>query len=165
MHTFQFPTTSNPIFRPPSNTPPVEKKIARVQPQVHSQPQITSSAPASAASRGKIDPIKALSSMASQPMTSTSSSSNSNLSISHHSSRPSSLSLEIHNEHQRSVGTQAKIGAPVKIISPRPWKSGPSISMQDSNTGGNISSGVSTSTSRFVYFLMHLCVFLNEKFF
>ena len=151
MHTFQFPATSNPIFRPPSNTPPVEKKIARVQPQVHSQPQSTSEA-ASAASRGKIDPIKALSSMASQPMTSTSSSSNSNLSISHHSSRPSSLSLEIHNEHQRSVGTQAKIGAPVKIISPRPWKSGPSISNQDSNTGGNISSGVSTSTSRFVYF-------------
>ena len=24
--------------------------------------------------------------------------------------------------HQRSVGTQAKIGAPVKVISPRPWK-------------------------------------------
>ncbi len=151
--TFHFPTTpSNPIFRQPPNAP-VEKKIARVQPQVHSQ---QSSSVASTSRSGKIDPIKALSSMASQPMTSTSSANN--LSISHqHQSRPSSLSLEIHNEHQRSVGTQAKIGAPVKIISPRPWKSHHiGLSMQDNIAGGgNMSSGVSTSTSRFVIFSVH----------
>ena len=56
--------------------------------------------------------------MASQPMTNTSQ--DNNLSISH--TRPPSTSIVLENR-QRSVGTQAKIGAPLKIISPRPWKS------------------------------------------
>ena len=92
----------------------------------------------------------------------------SSLSISHQQqppqhqpqSRPSSLSLEIHNEHQRSVGTQAKIGAPVKIISPRPWKS---HIHQDTGAAsaatGNMSSGVSTSTSRLVNMITFLHFF------
>ena len=112
--------------------------------------------------------------MASQPMTSTDH--QSSLSISHQQqppqhqpqSRPSSLSLEIHNEHQRSVGTQAKIGAPVKIISPRPWKS---HIHQDTGAAaaaatGNMSSGVSTSTSRLVNMITYfLCIFSSRSSF
>ena len=87
---------------------------------------------------GKVDPIKALSSMARTPMTSTVQQSPS-LSISH--SRPPPLAPKVMasdvnvvksvppsttssspNDRQRSVGIQAKIGAPLKIITPRPWK-------------------------------------------
>ena len=127
----------------------MEKKIARVQPQVHSQPIVTAasaaSTPSSTTSRmasniGKVDPIKALSSMASQPMTSTVQS-NSTLSISH--SRQNFDVSGSYGENQRSVGTQAKIGAPVKIISPRPWKS-----HINQDAASAMSSGVSTSTSR-----------------
>ena len=108
--------------------------------------------------------------MASQPMTSTDH--QSSLSISHQQqppqhqpqSRPSSLSLEIHNEHQRSVGTQAKIGAPVKIISPRPWKS---HIHQDTGAAaaatGNMSSGVSTSTSRLVNMITFFAFFQVDR--
>ena len=78
---------------------------------------------------GKVDPIKALSSMASHPMTSTAQTTSSSLSISHPAvtasaslNRDQSPSLINPDQKQRSVGTQAKIGAPLKIISPRPWK-------------------------------------------
>merc|ERR1712051_115089 len=90
--------------------------------------------------QGKVDPIKALSSMARTPMTSTVQESPS-LSISH--SRPPSTLVpktvsasEVNysrsvtpsttssspNDRQRSVGIQAKIGGPLKILTPRPWK-------------------------------------------
>merc|ERR1719211_246506 len=59
------------------------------------------------------------------------------------------------NDKQRSVGTQAKIGAPVKIISPRPWKEietpmAPSTSSMVSSEmmHGTMSSGVSAASSR-----------------
>ena len=94
---------------------PTEKKIARVQPQVQQK------------TPGKVDPIKALSSMASQPMTSTAQAQS--LSISH-SAQPSHTpkmplespkmtaeSPKFHSDFkQRSVGTQAKIGQPLKVI-------------------------------------------------
>jgi hypothetical protein len=140
-----------------SSSEPQKKKVARVQPII--QAQSSAVAPS-----GKVDPIKALSSMASQPMTSSSSSRH--LSISHigyHQPSSSALQSENYNidvtnyqastsstsnkfdKDKRSVGTQAKIGAPLKIISPRPWK-GSSSTHQE--VGGNISSGVSASSSR-----------------
>ena len=58
------------------------------------------------------------------------------------------------NDKQRSVGTQAKIAGPVKIISPRPWKEVetplPSTSsvMSSEALPGTMSSGVSAASSR-----------------
>ena len=140
------------------------KKIARVQPQIQCQqpprpsPAMSSSTASSLSSRtppgssspahsggsrimGKVDPIKALSSMARTPMTSSSTVQQSpSLSISHSrppplapkamasdvnvvKSVPPSTTSSSPNDRQRSVGIQAKIGAPLKIITPRPWKS------------------------------------------
>eukprot|EP00094_Tigriopus_californicus_P001742 TCALIF_01684-PB protein Name:"Similar to trx Histone-lysine N-methyltransferase trithorax (Drosophila virilis)" AED:0.11 eAED:0.18 QI:0/0.63/0.41/0.91/0.90/1/12/267/3483 len=158
-----------------------QKKIARVQPQPsvklsksNSSTKTTSSSRpitglsnrASTSSSGfthnssRMDPIKALSSMASQPMASASMSapSEGKMSISHNQKQKSSSadgvpksgldnnppmastdlseveqlpqrspSLVAHRKHralpetQRSVGIQAKIGAPLKILTPRPW--------------------------------------------
>ncbi len=90
------------------------------------------------------DPLKALSSMASQPMATHTSSqtSSSRLSITHGQAAPSIMSREQHlpsgeinvtdldpvpgpsappSDSHRSVGTQAKIGGPLKILTPRPW--------------------------------------------
>ena len=69
-------------------------------------------------------------------MTSTVQSSSTTLSISHHSA--SSPILKHEQGNQRSVGTQAKIGAPLKIITPRPWQP----------QGSSMSSGVSATSSR-----------------
>lgn len=178
-----------------------QKKIARVQPQpstkqskpststkmthnstsssnVSNRPS-TSSAFSSSSSR--MDPIKALSSMASQPMASASMSapSEGKMSISHNQKHQSGSadnatskfssdnsaptpptnfremdqlpqrppSLVAHRKHrtyaesQRSVGIQAKIGAPLKILTPRPW--------QGSETSGDrpIAKPCATSTS------------------
>ena len=137
------------------------KKIARVQPQIQCQqsprpsPGMSSTAaslsrtppesssPAQSGGRimGKVDPIKALSSMARTPMTSSNTVQQSpSLSISHSrppplapkamasdvnvvKSVPPSTTSSSPNDRQRSVGIQAKIGAPLKIITPRPWKS------------------------------------------
>ena len=156
------------------NTEP--KKIARVQPQIQSQQPArsisstpaasatplsasSSSLPHPSASTGtgirqdKVDPMKALASMARTPMTSTAQDNQSSLSISH--SRPPPLAPKTMtptsdanfkpfedskpfvtvtqhypprtsdsspNDRQRSVGIQAKIGGPLKILTPRPWK-------------------------------------------
>ncbi len=117
-----FPQAAS-ITRPPmavANAQPSSvRKVAHVQPQQRAR-----------------DPIKALSNMASQPMSSISTtpsaasdsggSRGSELSITHQ--RPPSVTrLDFHQERhhhekQRSVGTQAKIAGPLKIISPRPWK-------------------------------------------
>ena len=74
------------------------------------------------------------------------------------------------NDKQRSVGTQAKIGAPVKIMTPRPWKEvgttpslvassttttvppslpsiGPPPVLQENVPGGAMSSGVCSAAS------------------
>ena len=101
------PAASKSFPAPASSTP---RKIARVQPQ----PSTTK-----LSKDARHDPIKALSSMASQPMPSTSQ----HLSIVHQ-----------RDDKQRSVGTQAKLGAPLKILTPRPWKG---LQDNDPDLGGH----------------------------
>ena len=141
------PTPHTPLPTPstssaPHITPPQQKKIARVQPQPSKvvrplatkpktptlptpSPSTSASSasprPSSSSSSSRIDPIKALSSMANQPM-----------SITHRPGQPppqahpeSAGEIDVGSravDKQRSVGTQAKIGGPLKILTPRPWK-------------------------------------------
>ena len=123
------------------------KKIARVQPQpsnksLKAKQPTSTPATTTTTSSGRVDPLKALSSMASHPMSATSSSSAGRFSITH--GQGPSTSHEVIDitdsssnsqqkqkpvksglskvDKQRSVGTQARIGGPLKIITPRPWK-------------------------------------------
>ncbi len=167
--------TTTTITQPPLpttvvSTPP--KKIARVQPQPSSsgsrphRPTTSKQSRSKAATHphnipGRIDPIKALSSMASQPMATNSSQTSSTaarLSITHggqeqraqRHQQQSSHDINVtdlepsagpsryvpppmppspgsaaryagERERHRSVGTQAKIGGPLKILTSRPW--------------------------------------------
>jgi hypothetical protein len=161
-----------------------QKKVARVQPQPWIKTSETRIAPA-AVSGQRLDPIKALSNMASHPMSSQEVSS-SRLSIVHGSDQfsrdrnqqslsdasggtgdevvflsqtPSKSSSDLSPssskraryelEKQRSVGTQAKLGGPLKIMTPRPWKGiddlEPSRRVPAPLGSGNMSSGVSVS--------------------
>jgi hypothetical protein len=144
------PTTSSVVQTTP------QKKIARVQPQPSNKlvrPLATKAKtvqqqqqpPRPSTSSSRVDPIKALSSMANQPMSAS-------MSITHQSrqeqgggasssiKRTDSSDIDVGGRKpgggvhvQRSVGTQAKIGAPLKILTPRPWK-GSSDSPASSST-------------------------------
>ncbi len=190
-------SATNPSLRAPL-TPP--KKVARVHPQPSThqkmspvRPQATKPVPQrpKAVAPPRIDPIKALSSMASQPMASSSSSSstssqttNSRLTITHgthkssepsrqpttttmqmstdidvtglsssaepvpSTSRGSAPKVKSYVDRHRSVGTQAKIGGPLKILTPRPWVGTDATDRQThSSSLLSASSGVSADES------------------
>lgn len=177
-----------------------QKKVARVQPQPWSKKsEKTSSSSSSPGSSQpgprRLDPIKALSNMASHPMMANIKSpdlSPNRLSIIHgsdhfsrernqqslneasssdndvifvsqtnkplKSSSESTSSLKDYRkskadlEKQRSVGTQAKLGGPLKIMTPRPWKGidesdGYSRRIPLPMGSGTLSSGVSVQSS------------------
>jgi hypothetical protein len=169
-----------------------QKKVARVQPQPWAKKAERPST--SQSSQRRMDPIKALSSMASHPMmanaspdlnpnrlsivhgsdhfsrernqqslSEASSSNNDEVvflsqtlksppSHQHHSpSKECRRGFKSDLERQRSVGTQAKLGGPLKIMTPRPWKG-----TDDYESfrriplplgSGNLSSGVSVQSS------------------
>ena len=81
------PTPRSPSVIPSTDQPKQERKVAYVQPQIQS----SHAKPSSSTKQKKVDPIKALSSMASQPMINTTQSSS--LSISH--ARPSATPLTV----------------------------------------------------------------------
>ena len=140
-------TVMQPVSLASRTTPTTQstpqKKIARVQPQPSSatkpaamdKPILPAPSSSSSGAR-KMDPIKALSTMASQPMSSLhdqNATTVNRLSINHEDQRRSMSSIEpqpgpsrpfphVPDGLQRSVGTQAKIGQPLKILTPRPWK-------------------------------------------
>ena len=176
--------------------PQAQKKVARVQPQpwIKSSEQAAREGPSSSATSGsaqpgqrRLDPIKALSNMASHPMMARPDSNPSRLSITHGSDlqsrernrqslsdasggtsndevvflsqtpkpspdfSPSLKRSRSEIDKQRSVGTQAKLGGPLKIMTPRPWKgiddSEPNRRIPLPLGSGNLSSGVSVQSS------------------
>ena len=188
----QVPSTSSSFTtssRSVHGSQQVQKKVARVPPQPWirnsetGKPSPSSSMTTSSqACPQRLDPIKALSNMASHPMmTSSSPDSNpSRLSIVHgtddfsrernqqsltdasggigddvvflsQTTSPSLKRARSELEKQRSVGTQAKLGGPLKIMTPRPWKgtddSEPCRRIPLPLGSGNMSSGVSVQSS------------------
>ena len=135
-----FPTAPTASSSTSGGTP---KKIARVQPQ----PSAKLLKPPPTTNRPEVDPISALSSMASHPMasssaalTTTTSTTSSRLSISHVSETQTRMTSDMVKKKgaSKSVGTQARIGGPLKILTPRPWKS--------SSVGSNPEDSSSTSS-------------------